>query len=1726
MKKQLQTKITGFEKGIFLLISILIMSTLQVSAQVSFTQTSNADFYKGVYNDLIVASDNIYLPYQATDVNNWLTTTVLPQTLEGHKAATWNNRYVYVVGGFNDVSYSGSVYRATLQTGGISSWTTLNSLPVGLKNHAVVIGNNTIYVLGGRDDSSIYNTIYYADINTDGSIGTWQASSVTLPVNLWGHTAVYCNGYIYVAGGSNNSTATSARSNVYYAKVLADNTLSAFSAATSLPQTRNGHSMVVDGDKIYVLGGFSNGGTKQNTVYYATSGNNGALSTWSSETALPITISNHSSVIMNGLITVLAGESGGTLSNSVYYADINTSPMVWNLATDVMYDRTKDGAAFATNGWIGYCGGENLSGTPILNTRYSNLTLSTNFNKNGFFVSNPFYELGAERIIDSLTFTSSNPTVSNTEISYRTAGEDLDWDNWTTLTSTSPVTVGITDRYLQYKVVFTGDGLVTPVFYDIDLWTPGTELSGNLNGTPVFDLASSPYWVTGDISFTSGTHTFEAGVELNFLPQTGMSVSQASIICNGTVTDSVRFRGYTSEIGLWDGIYFDPNSDNGVSSQFYYTVIEGAGYGSWNANLYCNSTNEPLLMHCSLRRADGNGLNLNNAHITVEETIFEANTENGVYHNNSNPSFLNCEMSDNQLAGIYLSSPSSEPNFYTVLSANNTYAMYYPSPNFTILPPNGTGLTFTGNTYDGICIESGQVLENQTWNSLEYDYIMLGDLIIGKAGSFGRLTIEPGNTVKFVAGSKLQVGTYIPYTNFGGELYAIGTADSLITFTSFDGTVGGWEGIYFDDRSDYYGGMSVMDYCVVENGNDYNMYFYNTNHAQVYNTIIRNAVLDGVKLNNSYGLFENCNFYGFGRYPLYFEDWRAQPTLTNNTYNGKGINLIGLAGGHFTESRTLQNDGIDYHVLNSITIGKGGTTCRLTIEPGLTLYFDPGTQLQIGTYIPFTNYGGELYAEGTAGNEITFKAYNDTPGGWEGIYFHDRSDYYGATSSMNYCIVEQGNEYNLYCEETTQPAIDYSIFRNAVQYGIKEYQSSPQIHNSQFLNNGSYPVYYTDWACNSHLSGNTYSGNSPNQFALSGGHYTESRTLYNDGIEYLVLSDIVIGKGGSTARLTIEPGNTLRFASGTQLQVGTYIPFTNFGGELYAEGNADSIITFIPDSEISGDWEGIYFHDRSDYYGAVSSMKYCRIEKGNTYNIYFESTGQPATFENCEIADGAGDGMKFYNSSFAIQNSSISDNGGNGIYLDGSSSPIIGNDPAYTCNLFGNELYEVYNNTSNTIDARYNYWGTGDSAMIASRIYDYYDNTSKGIVIFEDFAQVPSLPTATTLLSGNVWYNNAASTDMENALMEIFDFGGSPISSTNTNSSGYYSFGSFASGNYTMDITPDDVWGGVNSTDALLILNHFAHIDTLEGMELAASDVNYSQTVNGTDALFVMKRYTGMITSFPSGDWLYNTENLTINGNQVVNDFAMLCFGDVNSSYTPSKKDKGSVTLVYEGTQTIQSFTAFDLTISIKDMIQAGAVSLGLIYPEEFMEINEAELLNTNGNAIYTIENGLFRIAFADLTGVNYAGGDDLLVLHCTAKDLTSMQYPIQIELYDDSEFADQMAQVINGVTLVSPELVTLAVGINNSTSEGLWLSENYPNPFSKSTTIRYLIPENGDVNLTVFDITGALITELVNSRQEKGEYTVEFNSEGLEPGIYFYKLEFSNSEMQSALVNKMIVTR
>jgi hypothetical protein len=66
----------------------------------------------------------------------------------------------------------------------------------------------------------------------------------------------------------------------------------------------------------------------------------------------------------------------------------------------------------------------------------------------------------------------------------------------------------------------------------------------------------------------------------------------------------------------------------------------------------------------------------------------------------------------------------------------------------------------------------------------------------------------------------------------------------------------------------------------------------------------------------------------------------------------------------------------------------------------------------------------------------------------------------------------------------------------------------------------------------------------------------------------------------------------------------------------------------------------------------------------------------------------------------------------------------------------------------------------------------------------------------------------------------------------------------------------------------------------------------------------------------------------------------------------------------------------------------------------------------------------------------------------------------------------------------------------------------NYPNPFSKSTTIEYQLAHEGNVKLSVFDLSGHEITTLVNEHKSAGTYTKNFNTNMLSAGTYFYRIQ------------------
>ena len=74
-------------------------------------------------------------------------------------------------------------------------------------------------------------------------------------------------------------------------------------------------------------------------------------------------------------------------------------------------------------------------------------------------------------------------------------------------------------------------------------------------------------------------------------------------------------------------------------------------------------------------------------------------------------------------------------------------------------------------------------------------------------------------------------------------------------------------------------------------------------------------------------------------------------------------------------------------------------------------------------------------------------------------------------------------------------------------------------------------------------------------------------------------------------------------------------------------------------------------------------------------------------------------------------------------------------------------------------------------------------------------------------------------------------------------------------------------------------------------------------------------------------------------------------------------------------------------------------------------------------------------------------------------------------------------------------------------------LYDNYPNPFNPITSFRYDLAEDGLVNITVYDILGNLVNNLVSTYQLSGYKSIQWNAtnnkgELVSAGVYLYSIE------------------
>ncbi len=105
-------------------------------------------------------------------------------------------------------------------------------------------------------------------------------------------------------------------------------------------------------------------------------------------------------------------------------------------------------------------------------------------------------------------------------------------------------------------------------------------------------------------------------------------------------------------------------------------------------------------------------------------------------------------------------------------------------------------------------------------------------------------------------------------------------------------------------------------------------------------------------------------------------------------------------------------------------------------------------------------------------------------------------------------------------------------------------------------------------------------------------------------------------------------------------------------------------------------------------------------------------------------------------------------------------------------------------------------------------------------------------------------------------------------------------------------------------------------------------------------------------------------------------------------------------------------------------------------------------------------------------------------------------------------------------------------IEVTNEIPNTFSLEQNYPNPFNPATTIKFSLPENGKVNLTIFDLLGRQVRQLADKEMEANYQEISWdgkNDKGVSvsSGVYFYRISVEGiSGNKFANTKKMLMMK
>jgi uncharacterized protein (TIGR02145 family) len=339
--------------------------------------------------------------------------------------------------------------------------------------------------------------------------------------------------------------------------------------------------------------------------------------------------------------------------------------------------------------------------------------------------------------------------------------------------------------------------------------------------------------------------------------------------------------------------------------------------------------------------------------------------------------------------------------------------------------------------------------------------------------------------------------------------------------------------------------------------------------------------------------------------------------------------------------------------------------------------------------------------------------------------------------------------------------------------------------------------------------------------------------------------------------------------------------------------------------------------------------------------------------------------------------------------------------------------------------------------------------------------------TFTTLarVSGSLRYDNASTTSLTNSTVSLTRTG-QPAMNASTGSGNTLLFSPMETGAYHVVVSTQKPWGGVNATDAILMINHYSNGAPLQGLRLTAADVDLNSAVNATDALQTLQRSVGIRTSFDAGNFVWSPASLNIplGSGPISLPVTALATGDVNASYVPSLQLRPhwldfSATETHDGSVPSENGT---LPLSVNLPVVPAAVSLSLVLPAGARLLG-VDVPQHQGQfpVLFHQDGQMARIAWCDPTAAWKNAGSVLCNLRISGGE------PSQIRWGSESEIANSQGEAYDGLIWRMPY---------TSPSVPRFDIRLFPNPASGQRTIAWSLSHAAELDFQIYNMLGTLL--------------------------------------------------